>query len=1054
MKRKGLLLAVLILAAVCVCCAALADDYPVNPYQEEVWEFDRMSNLVGKTRDVSYSYNGKITIEELQAPAIGQAGSWRVNVQDGLTVTKRSISIQSPDPAGGYSTEYRIKNPTSDLIESCEFVAPGVYRVSAFYDFSDGTGSVAAYEIVIEEDGMHPTVAQKVNEILNDCRVAGDDWQTALNLHDWLTHHAYYDYSYSFYGAEDVLMRGYGVCDSYSKAYAYLLNAAGITQERATSKGHAWNVITLGGEEYHVDATWDDGGNAQVPVSGNESHRYFCLNDELIYGFMDQNDSHKEGAKLTGRCTSLAESYPIHTGEWRNYGGIYVNSYTTQNYQDQILEGATGTENPFIVYANDGFPAEEAGYFYDASTIPALYDRYFLAYGLTHAGLETADGTVLDVEVTYDTSDLFFTVSVLGVKPGKAAPVPTITMTGGRETTADGAVSFLITTEAPDNGDYSDVLYEIAPAGEGEGTAPAIAGVFAAGEEQTITMDQIRETGFYIAENIPFRLQVRAYGPGYESETAVSPKLYVTGARDEAFTITGSIMTGTDTAQMMTNRPNYVTVTAPEGVDSIEVCRGDNNWLSCSIDQWNWITLDPYATGITEAPLVARYTTGTGETRYSNVIFVDSWAPIMPETIIPGQDAVITFPKLEGATYYGLSVQLPAGIAYFATITEPGSIVIPAMVFADGYDDYIIPEVQQIIDGEYNELYWEPFEYNVAAYTGEQMLTIDAGEFSDGLQMISLSVADAEQVIIQEQTCNKQFDYTYWTTLCVKDNPGAAVNTELLVTNAHLIRAAVKKNGVWSAWSPVIEVNTPICGKCNDDISWTLTSDGKLTITGNGVIPYEMDDEWAEDFREAVTEVEIGNGITGIGSYVFSGHTNLTAVTIPASLKTIGEYAFGNCRKLTDILTPGGGDRTTYYRCYNGSEMRVFTLPSTVEELGLLVFDESGYGATARPDMEIPANTSRIEAYAFQDTNPTFVKMVTWNVNGIEIGDHAFADCDSLRYFLIYGDGGDFDLSIADQAFADCEGLVFIGIENEQLKQFAESHGFTYIENEEMGGNG
>ena len=63
MKRKGLLLAVLILAAVCVCCAALADDYPVNPYQEEVWEFDRMSNLVGKTRAVSYYYDGKITIE-------------------------------------------------------------------------------------------------------------------------------------------------------------------------------------------------------------------------------------------------------------------------------------------------------------------------------------------------------------------------------------------------------------------------------------------------------------------------------------------------------------------------------------------------------------------------------------------------------------------------------------------------------------------------------------------------------------------------------------------------------------------------------------------------------------------------------------------------------------------------------------------------------------------------------------------------------------------------------------------------------------------------------
>ena len=758
--RKSLLLTVLILAALCVCCAALADDYPVNPYQEEVWEFDRMANMVGKTRG-GYYYDGKITITELQTPAIGQAGRWQVNVRDGLTVTERSISIQSMDPAGYYSTEYRIKNPT-DTIESCEFVAPGVYQVCALYDFSDGTGSAAEYEVVIEEDGVHPTVAQKVNEILGECRVAGDDWQTALNLHDWLTHHAYYDYSYSFYGAEDVLMRGYGVCDSYSKAYAYLLNAAGITQERARSKGHAWNVITLGSREYHVDATWDDGGDDEVPVSGNESHEYFCLNDELIYGFMDQNESHKKDATVTGRCSSLAESYPMHTGEWRNYGRYYDSSYTLRNYQDLIREGAAGTENPFTIQANGRFPAEQAGYSYAASASPAVYDRYFLAYGLTNEGLEMTDGTLLDVEVTYDTDDLFFTVKVLGVKeagyswdtanarwtlsetevlpgeafrvsvtynghaldeitlaisqgrrtasytgtgssisgtfsadnssqvyitcygkyndgsqhtvmeeydgpltvkPGKEAPIPSISIVGERASDTNGTITFRMYAEEPDrNADYSDVSYEIAVAGEGSGAVTAIGDYPADGSEQTITMDQIRGTGFYVAENVQLRLQARAYGPGYESQTTMSRKLYVTGTRDESFSISVSSMLGNDTARLVKNAANTVRVNAPDGVNTIEICKGDNNWIACTPDDQDEISFFGYEDETRDAPLVARYTDVTGARRYSNVIFADYVSKLatptaaLTESTEAGRPIDITLSSVEGADEYSVRI--------------------------------------------------------------------------------------------------------------------------------------------------------------------------------------------------------------------------------------------------------------------------------------------------------------------------------------------------------------------------------------------------------------
>jgi len=118
----------------------------------------------------------------------------------------------------------------------------------------------------------------------------------------------------------------------------------------------------------------------------------------------------------------------------------------------------------------------------------------------------------------------------LTVKPGRAAPVPVITITSGRRVGTDGAISFRVTSEAPDEtGDYSGVKYEISPVGETQSSITAIGDYPGDGTEQTIAIEEI--TGFYIAAGIRFRLQVRAYGPGYESETAESVELYG-GAQD------------------------------------------------------------------------------------------------------------------------------------------------------------------------------------------------------------------------------------------------------------------------------------------------------------------------------------------------------------------------------------------------------------------------------------------------------------------------------------------------------------------------------------------
>ena len=85
-------------------------------------------------------------------------------------------------------------------------------------------------------------------------------------------------------------------------------------------------------------------------------------------------------------------------------------------------------------------------------------------------------------------------------------------------------------------------------------------------------------------------------------------------------------------------------------------------------------------------------------------------------------------------------------------------------------------------------------------------------------------------------------------------------------------------------------------GSCGSGTSYTIDSDGLLTITGSGFITNQV-------FRDkgTFTDVVIEDGITGIGGGAFLCCPNLTTLTVGNGVTSIGSQAFRGCSSVTTL---------------------------------------------------------------------------------------------------------------------------------------------------------
>ena len=133
---------------------------------------------------------------------------------------------------------------------------------------------------------------------------------------------------------------------------------------------------------------------------------------------------------------------------------------------------------------------------------------------------------------------------------------------------------------------------------------------------------------------------------------------------------------------------------------------------------------------------------------------------------------------------------------------------------------------------------------------------------------------------------------------------------------------------------------TWVCNnKCGDNVTWALSSDGVLTISGTGPMwDYMSGYPGWYPLRESIPSAVIGSGVTSIGKYAFDSCEALTSVTIQEGVKEIGYEAFGSCPSLTSVTIPESVTNIADYPFGNCGALTSITIPASVTSIGKWAF--------------------------------------------------------------------------------------------------------------------
>ena len=210
------------------------------------------------------------------------------------------------------------------------------------------------------------------------------------------------------------------------------------------------------------------------------------------------------------------------------------------------------------------------------------------------------------------------------------------------------------------------------------------------------------------------------------------------------------------------------------------------------------------------------------------------------------------------------------------------------------------------------------------------------------------------------------------------------------------------------------------------DVTWKLSNDGTLTISGTNMpdyySSYSSKAPWLSQ-KDKIKKVVINNGVTNIGGGAFYECSNLTSISIPNSVKSIEIRAFWECG-LTSVTLPNSVTSIEASAFSGCTALTSVTIPNSVTSIGKSAF----LGCSSLTSVAIPNSVTSIGYDAFNGCAKLTSVTLSNSVTTIE--EDTFYGCKSLTSVTIPNSV----TTIEDFAFAFCEKITSVTIPNSVTK--------------------